>query len=51
MSSVILPDGKIRVSPIDNILLVRLFSLFNSPTVVLLFLAIEYRVSPDTIFM
>ena len=46
MSSVIFPDGTNKLCPIDKVSLDRLLIDFKLETVVLYFLAIEYRVSP-----
>lgn len=39
--------GSFRIWPIDKMFVVRLFILFSSSTVVLYFVAILYKESPD----
>lgn len=52
VSSVLLDEvGIFKLLPIVRLLEVRLLYAFNLSTVVLYFLAILYKVSPDTIFM
>ena len=43
--------GTFNTWPIDKTSLVKLFTLFNSDTVVPNLFAIPYNVSPDTLFM